>query len=92
MDHAVRLVGVGRTCSGWFCTEESFRVGAFGTLGNTLEFWYEPPRRMQWTALAGGVRELLGAHEFAPAADGQLGDLTFPHRNVDDMYANLSFI
>ena len=47
---------------------------------------------MQWTALAGGVRELLGAHEFAPAADGQLGDLTFPHRNVDDMYANLSFI
>ncbi len=46
---------------------------------------------MQWTAVTGDVEELLGAHEFAPAADDQPGNQILPHRNVDDMYASLSF-
>ena len=49
-----------------------FRVGAFGTtLGYTLEYDYDPPRRMRWTAVAGGVKELLGVYEFTPTPDGR---------------------
>jgi hypothetical protein len=49
-----------------------FSVGAFGTsLSYTLEYDYDPPRRMRWTAVAGGVKELLGVYEFSPLADGR---------------------
>ena len=63
---------LGRTPDGSLGRTAEFKVGAFGTtLGYTLEYDYDPPRRMQWTAVAGGVKELLGVYEFAPAAGGR---------------------
>jgi hypothetical protein len=61
-----------RTPDGLLGRTAEFKVGAFGTtLGYTLAYEYDPPNRMQWTAVAGGVKELLGVYEFAPAAGGR---------------------
>jgi ribosome-associated toxin RatA of RatAB toxin-antitoxin module len=49
-----------------------YKVGAFGTsLSYTLEYKFDAPQRMQWTAVAGSVKELLGVYEFSRLADGR---------------------
>lgn len=48
-----------------------YKVGAFGTsLSYTLAYDLDQPQRMAWTAVAGSVRELVGAYDFETLENG----------------------